>query len=139
MSLPDPAAMLATADRIAAHASAARTRAGQLAAAVSAVDWRGVAADAFHGQAHLVIGGLRASADRLDDAADALRRHAHHVAAKIAELERLVSDLGRTGGHLLGGVGDLLTHPGRLWHDGLHIAVDATGLGNDVLEVVGLR
>ena len=131
--------MLATADRIAAHASAARARAGQLAAGVSAVEWHGVAADAFHGQAHLVIGGLRAGADRLDDAADALRRHAHHVAAKIAEIERLVTHLGRTGGDLLGGIGDLVTHPSRLLHDGLHIAVDATGLGNDVLKVVGVK
>ncbi len=77
--LPDPAELDALADRISAHAAAARARALGLASCVAAVGWHGIAANAFALEAHAVVAGLRAAAGRLDDTADALRRHARRV------------------------------------------------------------
>src|SRR3954467_12718523 len=72
--IPDTDAMYAVADRITGHAAAARQRGGALGAALAAVDWHGLAADAFDAMSHGVLVGLRSAADRLDDAAAALRK-----------------------------------------------------------------
>lgn len=81
------------ADRIARHADAVRAAAGTLAAAIANDRWRGIASDAFSAEATSVLRDMRAAADRLDDAADALRRHAGRVDALLAEAKRIVDDV----------------------------------------------
>jgi uncharacterized protein YukE len=109
--LADPGELQAIAARIGLHAAQARTRSVGLAAAVGALDWRGLAAEAFRGQAEITTTGLRLAADRLDDAADSLRRHAARVdgvratiLAAGGEVERSVT---AAAGHLLRGVADV--------------------------------
>jgi uncharacterized protein YukE len=82
---PDPEYLLAIAQRIDAHADAARADAARLSAAIVGAHWRGKAADAFHEHAHAVVVLLQACADRLADAAGALRVHAEHTAQVVAE------------------------------------------------------
>jgi hypothetical protein len=129
--LPDPAELDAIADRINRHASAARARAEHLGRAVAGADWRGLAADAFHGEAHVAISGLRSAAGRLDDAADALRRHARKVGA-------IVDDLAVLGVDSVGALTDLVTDPGALLSDGKKLLSDGAGLVGDTLSLVGL-
>lgn len=136
--LPDPHELLAIADRIARHADAARTRADQLAAAVDSADWRGAAADVFHDKAHGVVTGLRTSAGRLDDAAAALRVHAHRVAHVLAELDRLGHDVTHLGGDLAHTARDILTAPGNLGNDAGHLLHDGADLVHHTLDLVGL-
>jgi uncharacterized protein YukE len=88
--LPDPGELRAIAARIDDHAHAARTRAVGLADAIAATDWAGLAAGAFRGQAQLALSGLRSAAGRLDEAADALRRHADRVDGLLSALTTLV-------------------------------------------------
>jgi uncharacterized protein YukE len=148
MPLPtDPGELDAIADRIADHAVAARDRAARLGAAVAAAHWHGIAATAFEGQAALTICALRSAADRLDDAAVALRRHAAAVRGLLA---------GLAGGALaaLSGPTDLLTvlgDPGRALRiasdggsgaisGGAHLlggTVDALGGAVDALGALG--
>lgn len=137
--IPNPGEMLAVADRIAGHAEATRRRAAELAAVVGAAHWRGAAADVFHAQAHLVINGLRRSADRLDDAADALRRHTYQMIHKLAQLADLASDIADLGGDILHGIGDIATHPSRLLEDGVSIFSDQAEIVGDALHLVGLK
>jgi uncharacterized protein YukE len=137
--IPDPHEMLAVADRIAAHAQATRGRARQLAAAVAAVDWHGTAADAFHGQAGLVINGLRRSADRLDDAADALRRHADAVMMTLVQLADIGVDVTHLGGHVLHGIRDYLLHPVGLLDDSVSILSDTSHILHDVVGAIRPR
>ena len=126
--LPDPAALYAIADRIAGHASAARERAARLDGAVSATGWRGMAASAFDGESRFVTATLRNAADRIDDAAQALRRHAAEVAALIADLEHLGTD----GFDL---IKDTVTlHPGRALSDAGHLIGDGVHLVGDVID-----
>ncbi|HEX3336991.1 MAG TPA: hypothetical protein VHS54_11065 [Jatrophihabitans sp.] len=136
--LPDPATLLAIADRIAGHAAAARARANALGAAVAGAEWRGPAADAFAWTAYGVLSGLHRAGRRLDDAADALRRHARVVSALVQELERLAghtlglgADIGRT-------VEDALVSPGSLVGDGRELLGDSAGLVVDVGDLLGL-
>lgn len=130
-ALPDPAALAAIADRIDGHAAAARSRATQLAAAVASAHWHGLAADAFHAQAHVVIAALRAVAGRLESAAATLRRHADQVATLLADAARLGADG-------IEGLKDLLTDPGELLGDGATIIGDVTDTVGDMLGAVGL-
>lgn len=87
--LPDPAELRAIADRIAAHATAARARAHDLGRGTAELQWRGGAADVFGARVAEVIGELRRAAAGLDDAAAALRRHASRVgdATALATVE----------------------------------------------------
>lgn len=94
--LPDPAELRAIADRIGAHAAAARARAHALGRETAELPWRGRAADVFGGSVAEVVGDLRLAAARLDDAADALRRHATRIGD--------ASDLGLVEGALTHGV-----------------------------------
>jgi len=80
MAFPgDPAALDATARRINHHADDLRARACRLAAAADGVRWHSTAAGEFRRDVRGLAGGFRRAADKVDDAADALRRHAATV------------------------------------------------------------
>lgn len=129
--LPDPADLYAIADRITGHASAARERAARLDAAVSATEWRGRAAAAFDAEARFVTTTLRFAAGRLDDAAEALRRHAGEVAAILADLAHLATD----GVDL---IKDTVTlHPVAALSDAGHLVGDGVRLMGDGVQAVG--
>ncbi len=77
MAFPgDPAALDAAARHINHHADDLRRRAGKLAATADGVRWHSTAAGAFRRDVRGLAGGFRRAADNVDDAADALRRHA---------------------------------------------------------------
>jgi hypothetical protein len=138
MSLfPDPIVLFAIADRIAEHASAARARAGDLGRAIDAADWHGAAAEVFGWTAQGVLLGLGRAGARLDDAADALRRHAAVVRALVDALERLAghtlglgADLGQTAGHVLAA-------PGELVGDAHQLLGDSALLVSDIGDLLG--
>src|SRR4051794_26696006 len=88
--LPDPAELRALAGRIDAHARAARARADRLGSQVAAASWHGLAASTFDRQVDVTLGALRGAARRLDDAADALRRHADNISRVIDTLVAIV-------------------------------------------------
>jgi hypothetical protein len=129
--LPDPAELEAIADRIGRHAAATRARAQHLGAAVAGTDWHGLAADAFAVEAHVALSALRSSAGRLDDAADALRRHASKVGALFDDLRGLGVDGVKT-------LEDAVLHPDRLVSDGKRLLSDGKHLVGDALGLVGL-
>ena len=80
MAFPgDPAALDAAARHINHHADDLRTRAGRLAATADGVRWHSSAAGAFRRDVRGLAGGFRRAADNVDDAADALRRHAANL------------------------------------------------------------
>lgn len=113
--LADPSELYAIADRIARHADGVRSNSTALAVAVANDHWRGIASDVFSAEARSVANDMRACARRLDDAADALRRHAARVQGVLGELARLSRDVERFGetavhevGHLLAGAGHVL-------------------------------
>lgn len=127
----DPAELDAVADRIDRHAAATRARAVRLGAAVAAAEWRGVAAGAFRGEAQLTVSALRAAAGRLDDAADALRRHARRACVLYDDLKGLGLDGLQT-------LTDTVAHPNRLFSDGRRLLSDGAVLVGDALDLVGL-
>jgi hypothetical protein len=129
--LPAPTELSAIADRIGGHAIATRARAFQLGAAVASTDWRGLAATAFRAEAYAAIAAMRGSAGRLDEAADALRRHAGRVWA-------LCDDVRDIGVDALGIVIDPVARPGRLLSDGKRLLSDGAGLVGDALSLVGI-
>jgi uncharacterized protein YukE len=104
----DPSELYAIADRIARHADAVRSSAMALAVAVANDHWRGVASTAFSAEAGTVLSDMRACAGRLDDAADALRRHAGHVQGALGELARMSHQLERFGESVVHDVGGVL-------------------------------
>jgi hypothetical protein len=106
--LPDPVELRALAQRIDHHAFAARARAVRLGDAIAATRWHGVAARAFDVQAAAALGALRAAAYRLNDAADALRRHADRVGTVLNTLENMVQAGLTTAEDLLAAGGDLV-------------------------------
>jgi uncharacterized protein YukE len=113
--LADPSELYAIADRIARHADAVRSSSTILAAAVANDHWRGIASAVFSAEARSVVNDMRAGARRLDDAADALRRHAGRVQGVLGEFTKMWHDVDRFGqtvvhdvGHLLVGAGHLL-------------------------------
>jgi uncharacterized protein YukE len=129
--LPDAAELHALADRIARHAAAVRARALMLGTTVAGAGWHGPAADAFHAQAHVAIAALRSAAGRLDDAADALRRHAAKVGA-------VVDDLKSFGVDSLQALEDVVVDPSCLLSDGKRLVSDGKHLVGDALDLVGL-
>jgi ABC-type transporter Mla subunit MlaD len=131
--------MIELADRITAHAQATRRRAGEIGAAVGAVHWRGTAADAFYGQANVLISGLHSAAGRLEAAADALRRHAYRVLEKLEQLADLTHDLGSVGSDVAHGVGDTVLRPQRLLADGVSVFCDGSAVVRDVAKMIGSR
>jgi uncharacterized protein YukE len=90
--LPDPDALRAIADRIQLYAVVTRARGGRLRGYLHGLDWHGAAASAFHAEAAVALGALGFAADRLDSAADALRRHADNVGAVRYALTHLLDD-----------------------------------------------
>lgn len=129
--LPDPAELEAIAARIERHADALRGQAARLVATLAGTHWQGVAADAFHAQAHAALLALRGSADRLDTAARALRRHAERVRV-------LVADLAAAGADSVRAAQDLLVHPDHLLGDAGRLLGDGLDLADDALSLVGL-
>lgn len=101
--------LYAIADRISRHADTVRSGSASLAAAVSTAAWRGVAADVFDAEARGVMTDMRACAARLDDAADALRRHAGNVHGMLDRLLGWWHDLEHTAGDVAHDVGDFVT------------------------------
>ncbi len=129
--LPDPAELDAVADRISGHAAATRGRALRLGAAVASADWRGFAAATFRAQAHVAVSALRSAAGRLDDAADALRRHAGRLSVLYADFENLGFDSLRL-------LEDAVRNPSGLLSDGTQILSDGADLLGDALSLVGI-
>lgn len=136
--LPDPQDLRAIAARIAASAAAARAEAAHLQARVAGVAWQGAAATAFELLAGDVIGGLRRSADRLDDAADALRRHAANVEHALTVLVHASSEGVAIGAGLVHGAADEVLHPSRLVADTASLLSDTAGLAHDVGSLFGI-
>ncbi|HET6877862.1 MAG TPA: WXG100 family type VII secretion target [Jatrophihabitans sp.] len=136
--LPDPDELEAIAARIRAHATAARDRAVRLDRLVAAARWRGVAAAAFDGLAAEVVAGLRRSAGRLDDAADALLRHAANVRHMLATLAQLQGDGLRIGADLGTGLVDELLHPGSLPGDAAGVLTDAAHAIGHLGALIGI-
>ncbi len=133
---PDPSQLLAIADRIGEHARAARTQAARVGSDVAAVDWSGTAADAFTTQALIVINGLRGAAARLDDAADALRRHARSVGRTLDELKRLGLDVAHLGADAVRTLQDVIANPEALLGDLDNLFGDVVGASLDLLDIV---
>ncbi len=104
-SLADPDELDVVAARIERHADQLRERASRLVAAADAVGWHSVAAGAFRAEVGGVAAAFRRAADRVDDAAHALRRHAatvRRVQDLLAAAER-AADAGAHGlEHLAG-------------------------------------
>ncbi|MEP7019879.1 MAG: hypothetical protein ABI808_04445 [Pseudonocardiales bacterium] len=108
----DPSELYAIADRITRHAEALRSTATTLAAAMAQDRWRGIAAEVFGAQAGSVLKDMWACARRLDDAADALRRHARWVEGVLGFAKHVWDDVegwgeavvGDVTGFLVGGV-----------------------------------
>jgi uncharacterized protein YukE len=136
--LPDPQELRAIAARIGAAATAARAQAAHLQARVAAVAWQGAAATVFDLLAGDVITGLRRSADRLDDAADALRRHAANVEHALAVILRAGSGGVAVGTDLVHGVADEVLHPNRLLGDTAALISDGVSLARDVGGLFGI-
>ena len=89
----DPSELYAIADRIDRHADAVRSNATTLAAAIAADRWRGLAAHVFATEAGSVLKDMWACARRLNDAADALRRHARRVQGVLDFVRRAWDDV----------------------------------------------
>jgi uncharacterized protein YukE len=87
--LLDVSELYRIADRISRHADAVRNAATALATAIAHDGWRGIASDVFAAEAGRVLGDMRVCAGRLDDAADALRRHAGQVSGVLDEARKL--------------------------------------------------
>ena len=135
--VPDTGEMYSVADRISAHAAGTRQRAAELAAALGATDWHGLAADTFDAAASGLLASMRTAADRLDDAAAALRQHAANVNTVVRDAEHLVADGAALGSDLLDGAADSLTAPQHLPGDALSIAGDVGSVAGDVGGALG--
>jgi uncharacterized protein YukE len=113
----DPGELYAVAERISRHADAVRSNATTLAAAAANDRWHGLASEVFSAEAGSLLRDMRACAGRLDDAADALRRHAGRVKGAFDEIK-------------------------KTWHDveefGATVVHDVAGVVDDTLSVVGL-
>jgi len=119
----DPSELYAIADRITRHAEALRSNATTLAAAIANDRWRGVAADVFGAQAGSVVKDMWACARRLDDAADALRRHARRVQGVFDALARAWDEIEGWGAAAAGDIAGFLTDDDGLIETALADAV----------------
>lgn len=109
----DPGAVRALAAGLRDRAGDVRDEAARLRALVDACPWTGWAADAMRQRAAATLGGLHRTADRHDEAAEALDRHAAEVErrqAQVAAVERafhaLVEAVRSRVDGLVGGVAD---------------------------------
>jgi hypothetical protein len=103
--IADTADLHRRATHIRGHAAAVRHLAAQLARQVDAVHWDSAAAGMFRAQAHGVAAMLRHTADRLDDAADALDRHAARVHAEWEVVAGTAEALAHAGHRVLQKIG----------------------------------
>jgi uncharacterized protein YukE len=122
--LPDPAELLGIADRISTHAGAVRARAHQLGRAAATSGWSGPAAEAFRLEADDTIAALHGAAGRLDDAADALRRHA----ARVRHVVELLHVLEHQAIGLVHGAEHGMEHGVEHSIDGLARVADLVGI-----------
>jgi hypothetical protein len=90
----DPARLRRLAGWLSEQAEAVRGHARLVSARARAVRWESTAADAFRGQVDQEVSRLLASARGLDDASDALRRHARTVEVRLEEIGRIGHGLG---------------------------------------------
>lgn len=114
----DPDELHAIADRITRHADAVRVSAGTLAAAVAGDHWHGFASDVFDAEAAALMHAMRACAARLDDAADALRRHAGRVQAVLDEVKRVWHAIEGVGMAVVHEIGDVAAGASEIVVDG---------------------
>jgi WXG100 family type VII secretion target len=128
-SLPDPDHLVTLAARVSAHAALARQEAHRLTGAAGAVTWSGIAAQAFDAQAAEIVRSLRRCADRLDDAADALRRHAAAVAHVLDILRRLGHDALEVATAIAHGTVDELLEPVHVVGDAVSAVGRLVGIG----------
>lgn len=92
----DPTEVGALASRVEGCADDLRTRAGRLIATAGSPRWQSSAAESFRRQADDLARGLRRAAGGLDDAARALRQHAHRagmVRSAVAAPIEVAADL----------------------------------------------
>ncbi|MEP7178437.1 MAG: WXG100 family type VII secretion target [Pseudonocardiales bacterium] len=115
----DPAELYAIAERIGRHADAVRSNASGLAAAIAAERWRGAAADVFAAEAGSVLKDMRGCGRHLDDAADALRRHARRVQGVLNLVRRALADAEGLGAAVVRDVGGYLVDDDGLLHAAL--------------------
>ena len=137
--LPDPAALLAVADRITRHAASLRRHAQLLVGSLAQATWHGHAARAFAHEAMEVCLSLRRSADRLDTAAGALRRHAARVRTELDVLARTATG----AAHLAGTAVDVAVDvagdvAGGAVGGAVHVAGGAAHAAGRVLDAVGI-
>jgi hypothetical protein len=84
----DPGAIRALARPLHERAGELRALSGRLVDQARATSWEGLAADAMRAVVGGSAGDLRRTADLHDEAAAALERHADHIAAALAAIER---------------------------------------------------
>ena len=94
----DPGAIRALARPLRRRADELHTLSDRLVDQARATSWQGVAADAMRVAVGASANGLRRTADLHDEAADALERHADHVAAALAAIEGTLHALKRVMG-----------------------------------------
>ena len=119
--LPDPGEIDALARRIAAHATATRSSARRLERDTHSIAWQGVAATAFGLSTAETARALRQAAERLDDAAAALHRHARAVEQTVGTLQAFALRTGRA-------LDDVITSA----------AQDAGSLASGVAHLIGV-
>jgi ABC-type transporter Mla subunit MlaD len=95
-----------------------RILADQLVAAASNVAWQGRAASAMRESVRRRASSLRRTAQRFDDASQALRHHA----AEVDRLKELIAELERRAARLVAAARDRLTELGQRILDGLPAA-----------------
>ncbi|HEY5168337.1 MAG TPA: hypothetical protein VIK03_02935 [Thermoleophilia bacterium] len=129
--LPDPAELYAAADHIGRHADALRAHAAHLASAAANARWESPAARAFRAKVDTLGHDMFRAANRIDDAAETLRRHAGRIETELA-LERA----------LVHGAEGLAHDAERLAHGAVHdaqsVARGALQAGGSLLSLVGL-
>ena len=114
--LVDPSRLHRTAARIRSEAEALRQRAGLTVAAAAAIRWRGPAAEAFHHRVQALGSSWRRAAERLEQAASDLDRHADQAGARAHE----IAVAGAAVTAVTAGVGaDAVAGAVRLGHDAL--------------------
>ena len=114
--LPDPAELYATADHIGRHAEALRARASHLASSAANARWESTGARAFRAKADALGHDMFRAANRIDDAAETLRRHAGRIETELALERALVHDAE------------------RLAHGAERLALGAVGLGQRAVD-----
>jgi hypothetical protein len=104
----DTSELHAIAHRIRRHADEVRARAAALAARAEQTRWHSAGAAAFRERARCASHAMRTAAGRLDDAADALDRHANRVHRVLAAMQYVATAAVGEGVQLVDEVGDFV-------------------------------